>query len=155
MRQSSSILSVVRSYSILAIPCILPTIFAQLERDFAGFPLLSSDSLVTLDISSDCEAALSQKVLCDDFLQELGAKDGHGSLSDKTLTNSVCDVGCGEALTNAYGNIKFSCEETPNLVHGIPALAVADRLCGHIMACLKGPDSDQHCNGISFSGWFF
>ncbi|KAK2763321.1 hypothetical protein FQN54_009957 [Arachnomyces sp. PD_36] len=149
MRQSSGIMGIVRSYSILAIPCVLPTILAQLERDFAGFPLLSNDSLATLDISSDCEAALSQKVLCDDFLQELGAKSDHGSLSDETLTNSVCDVGCGEALRNTHDNIKSSCEGTPNLVPGFPALAVVDRLWwAYNDTCLKGPDSDKYCNDI-------
>lgn len=68
------------------------------QRKFEGFQVYTLNGLRSEVVPDMCKMALSAKVLCDDEVSTFQEPSYRGTLDNKTLTDSVCNSGCGQSL---------------------------------------------------------
>lgn len=68
------------------------------KRDFPGFQLYDSDDLDGLGLTNTCITALTQKTLCDSYLQTWVIPGVGQCIENTTVADRSCDVGCGEVF---------------------------------------------------------
>ena len=78
-------------------------------RNFTGFQLYSTDFISELRLPSTCVTALTAKIYCNNLLATYTNPEWAGSLGNDTLTDSVCQAGCGTSLKSYYDTVKSSC----------------------------------------------
>lgn len=49
--------------------------------------------------------ALTTKIFCEYWVQFFSEPAYYGSLDNATLTDAVCDKGCGESLSSWFSNV--------------------------------------------------
>ncbi|KAH8698403.1 pectate lyase superfamily protein-domain-containing protein [Talaromyces proteolyticus] len=116
------------------------------QKTFPGFTIYSPDDLPST-FSAECITALSATIDCDLYVFDFYETAYHGSLGNETLTDSVCDKGCGESLGNWVHDVQRNC--AGYTLFSNPA----DRFGGNMWAgwnetCYKDPTTNLYCNDI-------
>jgi hypothetical protein len=118
------------------------------QRDYYGFVLYNAteDTKYLDDVSEVCKTALTETIKCDPYVEKFRELRYRGSLESKSLTDSVCDVGCGKSLKSWFDTVTTSCANFQ--VGG----AIANRAGGIVWTgynetCLLDPATGQYCNG--------
>ncbi|KAI8648701.1 Pectin lyase fold virulence factor [Fusarium keratoplasticum] len=117
------------------------------RRVFPGFPVYTLDGLRNQVLPDPCKTALSAKVLCDYWVQSFAEPAYHGSLGNASLTDSVCDEGCGESLRSWFTNVNTNCEGY-TVAGDIPTLYGGRMWAGYNGTCLTDPETGKYCNDI-------
>jgi hypothetical protein len=116
------------------------------KRDFVGFEVFGLDGLRNQYVPDTCKTALSAKIYCDYWVSLFEEPSYRGTLNNKTLTDSVCDKGCGESLKQWYDNVDTACQGY-NISSQIPTLHGGRMWAGYNETCLKDSKSGKYCNG--------
>jgi len=117
------------------------------ERTFQGFPLYTPDDVSDLDLPTSCQAALTQIIKCDLWVSRFEEPRYRGSLGNKTLTDSVCDRGCGESLKIWYDSVKITCEGF-QITGALPTIIGGRLWAGYNETCLVDKTTGANCNGM-------
>lgn len=118
--------------------------------NFTGFALFEQDSLSENGLSSSCEAAMYQKINCDDIVHTFGYKSYYGTVGNKSTVDSVCADSCMADLLNFRQSINVACSSTPDFAPGIPLVAFIDSIwSGWNETCLLDTATREYCNGIT------
>ena len=79
-------------------------------RTFPGFQVYRlGDYMSSFKLSDKCNTALTATIECDTFIQSWQQPAWRGGLGNSTLTDCVCDAGCGASLTSYFTNVQTSC----------------------------------------------
>jgi hypothetical protein len=120
------------------------------ELDFAGFRIYSPGSLYIEDLSATCQTALTQTIKCHSKLRAWQQPATRRSLGNVTLTDEVCDAGCGNSLRSYYEAVTAACQgQNFTVAAGVtfPERAGGTIWTGYNETCLKDPTTDEYCNG--------
>ncbi|GKT46029.1 putative glucan endo-1,3-beta-glucosidase btgC [Colletotrichum spaethianum] len=117
------------------------------QRDFEGFQLFTLNGLRNQNVPETCKTALSAKVLCDFWVSMFEEPGYRGTLGNKTLTDSVCDSGCGKSLQSWFDNVNAGCQGY-NISGEIPTLHGGRIWAGYNETCLKDPETGLYCNDL-------
>ncbi|KAL5316363.1 hypothetical protein ACEPPN_015408 [Leptodophora sp. 'Broadleaf-Isolate-01'] len=80
------------------------------QREFEGFQIYQPDWLDGLSGMTDvCLTALTAVIKCDDWMERFEEPAYRGDLNNDTLTESICDPGCGASLKSYFGTVESSC----------------------------------------------
>lgn len=79
------------------------------DRNFTGFQLYDTDFISSLSLPTTCVTALTASIYCDDLLATYTSPQWAGSLENDTLTDSVCEVGCGTSLASYFNTVESAC----------------------------------------------
>ncbi|RDW81628.1 LysM peptidoglycan-binding domain-containing protein [Aspergillus mulundensis] len=114
------------------------------KRTFPGFQLYKTETLQSLHLTDTCVTALSEKILCVDYLYMLQTPGSGQYIEDTTLTDIICDAGCGDSLKRYYDNVAQNCGNQ------IVGSSKPTRLGGAVyanynMTCLKNPSTNRYC----------
>jgi hypothetical protein len=116
------------------------------ERTFSGFSIYEQSWLSELDLPEICQTALSERILCDENVQDFSEPAYRGSIEDNTLYQDVCDASCGASLRAYYENVSRACAGYN--VTGAPPTKVGGYLWeGWNETCYTEPSSGRYCNG--------
>jgi hypothetical protein len=115
-------------------------------RTFEGFSLYTADSVLDLDLSTSCQTALTQVVKCDYSVATFQETKYHGSLDNKTLTESVCDPTCGDSLKTWFNSVSLSCSGS-NITGAVPTIIGGRVWAAWNETCLEDPTTGLNCNG--------
>ncbi|KAI9157867.1 hypothetical protein HJFPF1_05850 [Paramyrothecium foliicola] len=100
-----------------------------------------------IGLDAPCEAALYQEFDCHAVVGELSYQGHHGSIGDKSSTDSVCALFCAKALDTLRRRVLAVCRRTPDLVQGCAVIALVDTIMtGWNEACQKDKETGQYCN---------
>lgn len=119
------------------------------ERTFPGFQLYTDDFISTLNLPSICATALTASIYCNNLLSTYTTPQWAGSLGNITLTNSVCDSGCGSSLASYFNTVQSACSGY-NITGAPPTMLGGYVWQGYNETCLKDPTTGQYCNGKCF-----
>lgn len=115
----------------------------------AGFRLAPVGNLAGMGLNPTCEQVLYQEIQCDPVVAGLSARVWHGTLGDRSFTDSVCSASCSTALSTAQRRIQGACASTPDLVPGYPVVSLVDAVrTGWNETCLKDEETGAYCNGM-------
>ncbi|KAH8672181.1 LysM domain protein [Ilyonectria robusta] len=117
------------------------------RRHFPGFPVYTLHGLRNQILPDPCKTALTAKILCDYWVQSFTEPAYHGSLGNASLTDSICDEGCGESLRSWFDNVNAHCEGY-TVAGDIPTLYGGRMWAGYNGTCLTDPDTGRYCNDI-------
>ncbi|KAF3811700.1 hypothetical protein GCG54_00014449 [Colletotrichum gloeosporioides] len=117
------------------------------QLDSEGFQLFTLNGLRTQNVPETCKTALSAKVPCDFWLSMFEEPGYRGTLGNKTLTNSVCDSGCGKSLQSWFDNVNAGCQAY-NISGEIPTLHGRRMWAEYNETCLKYPETGLYCNDL-------
>ncbi|KAF7173027.1 hypothetical protein CNMCM5623_005136 [Aspergillus felis] len=114
------------------------------QKKFPGFTIYEPDDLPS-GFSDECVAALTATVDCVDYVFSFYAPAYRGALGDDSLTEAVCDQGCGDSLAAWFNNVQKNCPGY-KLFNG-----PVDRFGGNMWAgwnetCYKDPTTGHYCN---------
>lgn len=118
------------------------------QRTFTGFTVYKPSDLDNLNLPEDCQTALTQKILCEDTVQEYDGPAWRGSIADKELYDEVCEASCGASLRSYYQEVSQACA-------GYDTSGVPPSMYGGYMweawneTCYIEPQSGHYCNGIT------
>lgn len=114
---------------------------------FAGYQIYTNDSLSLNNINDTCQTALTGLVYCDDYTLGFQSDQYRGSLSNDSLTASVCDPGCATSLQSWFTNVANNCDIDED--DDLPWQYAGGKIwAGYNETCLKDPDSGSYCNGM-------
>lgn len=120
------------------------------DTTFAGISMFSNGSLSSFGLTSACEQALYQNILCDDAVSSLSTDTYVGSFDNSTLTALVCDAGCEASIAQLHDAVAAGCGTTAGLVPGLPFLGLVDQLWSNWnQSCFTDPTTGENCNGES------
>lgn len=119
------------------------------RQETMGFRLASEGNFAGMGLTTTCEQVLYQEIRCEAAVAGLSAKVWHGTLGDKSFTDSVCSATCSSALDVARRRITGACASTPELLPGYPVVALIDAVrTGWNETCLKDEETGDYCNGM-------
>jgi hypothetical protein len=118
-------------------------------REFVGFQVYTLDNLddMVIKYPQTCRTALTQLIVCDPLVESFSQHEYHGSLSNDTVTNSVCDAGCGASLQSWFDNVEEACDGSTLDDGSLPTLLGGRMLNAYREVCLKDTTSGEYCNG--------
>lgn len=117
--------------------------------NFTGFQILEQDDIdgLTDYVPEACKSALMSRIVCDDYMKHFGRRSYRGSLGNISLTDSVCDAGCGESLQSWFTSVEISCN-SHNISNALPTLLGGRLWAAWNETCLRDPNgSGAYCNG--------
>ncbi|TGO77641.1 hypothetical protein BELL_0097g00130 [Botrytis elliptica] len=116
-------------------------------RTFTGFQLYKEDFVSALELPNICVTALTASIHCNSLLATYTTPQWAGSLENDTLTDSVCDPGCGSSLAFYFNTVSSSCAGY-NITGAPPAMLGGFIWQGYNETCLKDPASGHYCNDL-------
>ncbi|KAH7309114.1 LysM domain protein [Stachybotrys elegans] len=117
------------------------------RRVFPGFQVYTMDELRNFDGSNVCKTALSSKILCDEWVGTFQQAQWRGTLNNKTLTDSVCDLGCRDSLRGWFGDVQTACRGF-NISSQLPTTLGGRMWAGYNETCIKDSKTGQYCNDL-------
>lgn len=114
------------------------------RRNFEGYQLYKMDWLKDLPLG--CKTALSQVIKCARYTTTFSERRYRGSFGNSTLTDQICDPGCGTSLKSWFDNVSVACRGY-NVTYAIPTKVGGTIWQGYNETCLKDTASGQYCNG--------
>lgn len=118
------------------------------RRKFPGFPVYTANGLRNHVLTDPCKTALTTKIFCDDMVNFFSEPSYYGNLDNITLTDSICDEGCGESLASWFDNVAANCKGEQVSGH-IATLYGGQMWAGYNATCQTDPISGRYCNGMS------
>ncbi|KAI5208108.1 hypothetical protein E4T39_01505 [Aureobasidium subglaciale] len=118
------------------------------RSEFSGFSIYEQERVDRTDLSAACKSALTQKIHCDDYIEEYGGDPSWRGYVDPevTLYESVCDASCGDSIRSYFDVVSKDCAGLK--VFGELSTERAGRfLEGWKETCYNDPDSGRNCNG--------
>jgi hypothetical protein len=116
--------------------------------DFAGVSIFPNGSLSNLNLTSNCENLLYQKINCDDSISKLWTRGYVGSFDNSTQTALVCEAGCEASISELHNDVSTSCGDTVGLLPGLPFIGLVDMLWSNWnQSCFVDPTTNKNCNG--------
>ncbi|KAL2813235.1 hypothetical protein BJX63DRAFT_394482 [Aspergillus granulosus] len=118
-------------------------------REFPGYRIwdVVKDADGLKGLPDACKTSLTQAVKCDPYTLLFLAEAYRGSLDNDTLTESVCDPGCGLSLKSWFDNVATTCEGSN--VTGSAATKYGGQIwSGYNETCLTDPESGEYCNDV-------
>ncbi|RHZ63004.1 hypothetical protein CDV55_105196 [Aspergillus turcosus] len=119
------------------------------SRQFPGYYVWDSvadaDSLTGLP--SACKTSLTQLVECDPYTQLFLRDVYRGTLDNETLTESVCDEGCGASLKSWFDNVATDCAGY-NVSDSAATKYGGQIWSGWNETCLTDPATGKYCNDV-------
>jgi len=74
---------------------------------FPGFTVYQAGSyLASFNLPTQCTTALTSVIACDVYIQNWQQPAWRGALGNDTLTDSICDAGCGTSLATYFTNVQ-------------------------------------------------
>jgi hypothetical protein len=120
------------------------------EREFQGFSIYSSSTIDAADLPMNCKTSLADSFKCDPYLSTMMMATYHGSLYNDTLTESLCDPGCGKSLGQWVGSVQHNCAGYN--ISGAPLELYGGRMwAAYNETCSKDKETGKYCNGTSTS----
>lgn len=118
------------------------------DVNVSGVSMFDDGSLSYLGLASDCEAALYQKVSCDDAISSLMTNGYVGGFDNSTVAALVCDTGCEASIAKLHHSVLTSCGESAELVPGLSFLGLVDQVWSNWnQSCFVDPSTGENCNG--------
>jgi hypothetical protein len=102
------------------------------------------------DLTATCQTALTQTIKCHSKFRAWQQPATRRSLHNVTLTDEVCDVGCGNSLRTYYEAVTAACQgQNFTVPAGVtfPERAGGTIWTGYNETCLKDPTTDEYCSG--------
>lgn len=118
------------------------------QRVFPGFQIyVLNDYLTDFKLPDKYNTALTAVIVCDPFVQTWRQPDWRGGLENDTLTDSICDSGCGISLSSYFENVQTSCAGY-NMSGYPPTIPGGYMYDGWNQTCLKDTATGEYCNGM-------
>lgn len=116
-------------------------------RAFPGFQVYTPELVEGIPsyLPPTCKSALAQKVDCDSFLLQYAVPQSHGALRNATITDSVCDAGCGESLRSWFLGVDSACQGY-SINNAAPNLAGGRIWAGYNETCFRDESNTKYCN---------
>ncbi|KAL4902676.1 hypothetical protein BDW74DRAFT_169519 [Aspergillus multicolor] len=114
------------------------------ERKFSGFQLYKTETLQSLHLTDTCVTALSEKILCSDYLYMLRDPGIGQYIEDSALADITCDAGCGASLKRYYDNVAQNCGNQ-TVGSSKPTKLGGTVYANYNMTCLKDPSTNRYC----------
>ncbi|KAL2844510.1 pectate lyase superfamily protein-domain-containing protein [Aspergillus pseudoustus] len=121
------------------------------QREFEGFQVYSPDSPMIDGLTDTCQTALTQTIKCHTKLRGWQQPTMRRSLGNATLTDEVCDAGCGRALRAYYVAVTAACQgQNFTVPAGVtfPERAGGTIWTAYNETCLKDPSTDEYCTDV-------
>ncbi|KAL3483769.1 pectate lyase superfamily protein-domain-containing protein [Aspergillus germanicus] len=121
------------------------------QRELGGFQIYLPGSAYIEDLTATCQTALTQTTKCHAKLQGWQELTMRGSLDNVTLTDELCDAGCGMSLRNYYDAVTATCHDQNITVSAgitFPERPGGTIWTGYNKTCLKDPSTGEYCNDI-------
>ncbi|KAL4756197.1 pectin lyase-like protein [Aspergillus foveolatus] len=137
----SSILAWVRNSSDITIG----------QREFEGFRVYSPGSPMIDGLTDTCQTALTQTIKCHTKLRGWQRPTMRRSLGNATLTDEICDAGCGRALRAYYEAVTAACQgQNFTVPAGVtfPERAGGTIWTAYNETCLKDPSTNEYCTDV-------
>jgi hypothetical protein len=80
-------------------------------RVFPGFQVYPPGFISTLKLPATCQTALTTTIYCDDYISPWIYPAYRGSLGNQTLTDSICDPGCGLSVASYFNTVSSACAD--------------------------------------------
>ncbi|CAG8005098.1 unnamed protein product [Penicillium nalgiovense] len=116
------------------------------QRNFTGFQIYDSNDDVLSGLTSPCVTALTQNIACNLWMSLWRQKSYHGSLYNDTLTDSICDPGCGVSLKAWFDGVQTSCLGQ-NVTGSVPTKVGGYIYEGYNETCSTDSTTGDYCNG--------
>jgi len=117
------------------------------QRKFPSFQVYEAgDWLSSWKFPDKCNTALTALIDCDDFISDWTAPAWRGALENATLTDSICDAGCGVSLASYFNGVVSSCAgyNMSDFPLTIPGGYIWD---GYNQTCQTDKTTGLYCNG--------
>jgi hypothetical protein len=119
---------------------------AQLEWSYKGVQLFDLRDLFRFDLPESCKVALQRPIHCHSTVHSWKSPSYHTSLSNRKLTDYVCDSTCGRSLRDHYNEVHDAC--AGQVLYGaIPTIRAGLLWAGFNETCLRTEDGKNYCNG--------
>lgn len=117
------------------------------NRVFKGFRVYELDYWLTdMLLPTACNNALVQMIMCDDIVSTWTSANYASGFLNRTVTDSVCDAGCGKSLAAYWKNVVESCAGYQ--IEGYPTTVPAGYMWQQYNeTCLKDTTTGKYCNG--------
>ncbi|KAK2742694.1 hypothetical protein FQN57_005149 [Myotisia sp. PD_48] len=115
------------------------------KGDFRGFQLYKGNDLE--NVTQTCRNALNEKIGCHPYLVTFRTPSFHQSLSNNTLTDLVCDQGCGQSLKSWFEAASIACANQV-LDRAVPAKKGGLVYQGYNETCLRDTKTGKYCNDL-------
>ncbi|KAH0386232.1 hypothetical protein KCU92_g2809, partial [Aureobasidium melanogenum] len=119
----------------------------SIQRTFPGFTIYKPSDLDELNLPDNCQSALTQKILCEDTVQEYDQPTWRGSIEDKELYDEVCDASCGDSLRSYFEDVSEACAGY-NITGAPPTMYGGYMWEAWNETCYIEPQSGRYCNEI-------
>lgn len=118
------------------------------KREFQGYRLWTTRTLESMgiDMPDTCKTALTELIRCDNVTKEFQAGGIQGWPGPVSITDSICDEGCGQNLTSWFNNVDRACDGV-RVFDMVPMLLGGRIWNGYNQTCLKDPETDKYCGG--------
>lgn len=119
------------------------------KRHFPGFQVYTADDVNDLHpvVSPTCMTALTQPVGCDAIVEGFAQLSLRTVVGNRSMTDSVCDVGCGESLKSWFTHVGEACKGYTT-EDGAPLTIIGGRMyAGYNETCLVDTTSKDYCVG--------
>jgi hypothetical protein len=118
------------------------------QREFIGFKLYDTDDLLQAGVPTACQTALGSTIKCSGELVGWQNSRYFGLLGNTSLTDMVCDTGCGTSLKTWFDTVSINCRGY-NITGAHPTLFGGTIWQGYNETCLKDQSTSSYCNGMS------
>jgi hypothetical protein len=118
------------------------------QRKFDGYRVWTAETLdgMHLALPSTCISALTEIIRCDNYTKNFMSPGLYGSPGNQSVTDSVCDVGCGQSLKAWFDGVSLACNGH-NISDALPMLRGGRIWAGYNSTCLKDQSTGKYCNG--------
>ncbi|KAL2801743.1 hypothetical protein BJX63DRAFT_426546 [Aspergillus granulosus] len=126
-------------------------------REFKGFQIYLPGNVHIEDLTATCQTALTQTIKCHAKLQAWQDPAMRRSLGNITLTDEICDAGCGSSLRTYYEAVTAACQgQNFTVPAGVtfPERAGGTIWTGYNETCLKDPTTDNVINTFTIVDTF-
>ncbi|KAL4879241.1 hypothetical protein BJY04DRAFT_220358 [Aspergillus karnatakaensis] len=114
-------------------------------KKFPGFQVHHYEWLE--DQTEACKTALTQKIKCADYRREFQSPGVGRSFNNATVTDLICDEGCGESLKSWYDNVSANCGDQ-RVGTMVPTAEGGYLWAAYNLTFLKDPETDRYCPDV-------
>ncbi|KAH1738843.1 hypothetical protein KXX09_004297 [Aspergillus fumigatus] len=115
------------------------------QRDFLGLTLYTSADLEEYAFPKACKTALMERIKCDSYMLTFMEPSYRGTLHNDTLTDSICDNGCGYSLSLWFNSVNQNCAGY-NITGAVPPMLGGRLWAAYNETCIKDTKTGEYCN---------
>lgn len=119
------------------------------RRQFLGWTVYdaAADADLLKPVPQICKTALTEVIKCDPHVRRFAELKYRGSLRNATLTDRVCDKGCGRSLKKWFDTVTVACSHQ-SLEKFVPTRVGGIIWAGWNETCLTEPSTGKNCNDV-------